>query len=270
MNERGRFIKKLADILAVVLIVMIIGGLVSATGILSGIISPTSGNVPTEELTLNPADIYELDMEVGSANIYIVKSDILRVETDSDSFKLKNKDGKIKIEEKGNIFALSSDRSVTIYLPEDFYFNKVQLETGASNINGELLNTEYLELDIGAGIITLEKLDVTKKAEIDCGAGQFILKSGTLCNLDFSLGVGSADITAELKSNADIESGVGELELSLTDGKDNYSFDVETGLGAVIFDGASVKCDTLLGNGETKVKLEGGVGSVDIRFSAAA
>lgn len=267
MNERGKLIKKLVDILAVVLIVMIIGGLVGATGIIGGIIAPTSGNVPTEELTLNPADVYELDMEVGSANINIVKSDVFRIETNADSFKLKNKNGKIKIEEKGNLFALNPDRSVTIYLPKDFYFQKVSLETGASNISGELLNTEYLELDIGAGLIELEELNVTKKTEIDCGAGQFILKSGTLHNLDFSLGVGSADIAAELKSNADIESGVGELKLNLSDSKDNYTFNVETGLGSISYDGASVKGETLLGNGETKVKLEGGVGSVDISFA---
>ncbi len=270
MNEHGKLIKKLADILAVVLIVMIISGILGATGLLSGIISPSGNNSPAEVLTLNATDVYELDMEVGSANISLVKSDSFSIETDADSFRIKNKNGKIKIEEKGNIFALNSVRKVTIYLPEDFYFQKVGLETGASNITGELLNTQYLELDIGAGIITLEKLDVTKKAEIDCGAGEFILKSGTLHNLDFSLGVGSADITAAIKSNADIESGVGELKLTLTDSKDNYTFNVETGLGSIVYDGASVKGDTLLGNGETKVKLEGGVGSVDINFSAAA
>lgn len=270
MNEHGKLIKKLADILAVVLIVMIVGGIVSATGILSGIISPSDSDAPTEELILNPTDVYELDMEVGSANIIFAKSDTFRIEADADSFKLRNKDGKVKIEEKGNIFALKTNRRVTVYLPENFCFNKVSLETGASGINGELLCTEYLELDIGAGSITLEKLDVTKKAEIDCGAGQFIVKSGTLHNLDFSLRVGGADIAAELKSKADIESGVGELKLTLTDSKDNYTFDIETGLGSISYDGASVKGETLLGNGATKVKLEGGVGNVEIYFTAAA
>ncbi len=270
MNERGKLIKKLADILAVILIVMIIGGILSATGILGGIISPSGDNSPAEELMLNPSDVYELDVEVSSAEIDLVRSDTLRIEASQGSFKLKNKNGKIKIEEKGNIFSLAADRRVTVYLPEDFSFQKVSFETGASDITGELLNTQYLELDIGAGVITLDKLDVTKKAEIDCGAGEFILKSGTLHNLDFSLGVGSADITAVLKSNADIESGVGELKLNLTDSKENYTFNVETGLGSISYDGASVKGETLLGNGETKVKLEGGVGSVDISFAAAA
>lgn len=267
MNGQGKLIKKLADILAVVLIVMIIGGILSATGLLGAIISPGEDSAPAEVINLNTTDVYELDIEVGSANIDIVKSDSLRIEASQGNFKLKNKNGKINIEEKGNLFSLNPDRKVTIYLPENFYFQKVKLETGASDIEGELLNTEYLELDIGAGMIELDNLNVTKKAEIDCGAGEFILKNGTISNLDFSLGVGSADINASLKSNADIESGVGELKLNLTDSKDNYSFNVETGLGAVIFDGASVKGDTLLGSGETKVKLEGGVGNVEIDFA---
>lgn len=270
MNKQGKLIKKLADILAVVLIVMIIGGILGATGILGGIITPTGGNVPTEELTLNPSDVYELDVEVGSAEIDLVISDTLRIEASQGCFKLKNKNGRIRIEEKGNIFSLAADRRVTVYLPENFSFQKVSLETGASDITGELLNTEYLELDIGAGVITLDKLNVSKKAEIDCGAGEFILKSGTVSNLDFSLGVGNADITAELKSNADIESGVGELKLNLADGKENYTFNVETGLGSISYDGAAVKGETLLGNGGTKVKLEGGVGSVDISFGLSA
>ena len=267
MNEHGRFIKKLADILAVILIVMIFGGILSATGLLGAIISPSDDSAPAEVINLNTTDVYELDIEVGSADINILKSDTLRIESDSDSFKIKTKNGKIKIEEKTNLFLISPNRSVNIYLPEDFYFQKVSLETGASDIDGELLNTQYLELEIGAGMIELDNLNVTKKAEIDCGAGDFNLKGGTIYNLDFSLGVGSADITAALKSNADIESGVGELKLNLTDGKDSYSFDVETGLGAVFYDGASVKGDTLLGSGETKVKLEGGVGSVIISFT---
>lgn len=270
MNEHGKLIKKLADILAIILIIMIIGGIINATGLLGAIISPSDEDAPTEELILNPTDVYELDMEVGSASIAVVKSDLLKIEAASDSFRLRNKDGKIKIEEKSNFLVLNTDRKVTIYLPEDFYFHKVSLETGASNISGELLNTQYLELDIGAGLITLDELNVTKKAEIDCGAGELVLKGGTLHNLDFSLGVGSADICAELKSNADIESGVGELKLNLTDSKDNYTFNVETGIGSISYDGASVKGDTRLGNGETRVKLEGGVGSVEIAFGAAA
>lgn len=270
MNERGKLIKKLADVIAIILIIMIVGGILGATGILGNILSPGEGNSPADTIVLTEADTYELDVEVGSAEIELIKSDSLRIETTEGNFNVKTKNGKIRITEKGNIFMLKPDRQVKIYLPENFYFQKVSLETGASNIRGELLNTQYLELDIGAGIITLEKLDVTKKAEIDCGAGQFNLKNGTLHNLDFSLGVGSADICAELKSNADIESGVGELKLTLSDSKDNYTFNVETGLGNILYDGASVRGDTLLGNGATKVKLEGGVGSVDISFCATA
>lgn len=268
MNERGKFIKKLADILAIVLIVMIFGGILSATGVISSIVSPTENDSPAEILALDPDSLYELDIEVASANIILVRSDTLYIETNDDNFKVKNKNGKISIEEKGNLFSFKADRKVTIFLPENFYFQKINLETGASNIEGDFLKAEYLELDIGAGLISLEKLEATKKAEIDCGAGEFTVKSGSLANLDFSLGVGKADITTELKSNADIESGVGELKLTLSDSKENYCFDIETGLGSIIFDGSSVKGETIIGNGENKIKLEGGVGSVNVGFTA--
>ena len=114
MNEHGKLIKKRADILAIILIIMIIGGIINATGLLGAIISPSDEDAPTEELILNPTDVYELDMEVGSASIAVVKSDLLKIEAASDSFRLRNKDGKIKIEEKINILVLNTDRKVTI------------------------------------------------------------------------------------------------------------------------------------------------------------
>ena len=267
MNEHGKRIKRLADVLAVILIIMIIGGILSATGIIGTILSPSDSDAPVDALTFRTEDIYELDIEVGSAGISILKGDSIRIEADSDSFKIKEKNGKISIDEKSGLFLLDTEKRITIYLPEDFYFQKASLETGASGISGELLNTQYLELEIGAGLIELDELNVTKKADIDCGAGEFNLKKGTITNLDFSLGVGSADISAELKSNADIENGVGDLKLKLTDSKDNYTFRVETGLGRISYDGAAVKGDTHLGSGAVNVKLEGGVGNVDIGFA---
>lgn len=267
MNERGKTVKKIADVLAIVLIVMIFGGILSATGLLSGLIPGGAIQNVYETSTFNAQDISELDIEVASANITFAEGDSLSIEALINSFNIKEKGQKIIIEEKGSFLKINKNRDITIYIPKDFTFKKVQLETGASYLYGDVLNTEYLETDIGAGVVELEKLNVTKKAEIDCGAGQLSLKSGSISSLDFSLGVGSADITAELKSNADIESGVGELKLNLTDSKESYCFDIETGLGSIIYDGATVKGDTLLGNGDTKVSLEGGVGSVEISFA---
>ncbi len=266
MNEQGKIIKKIADCLAIILIVMIIGGILGATGILSGIISPSSASPSSEVTSFSAAEISELDVEVACADISFVSSDSLAVEADTGFFRVKTKGSKITVEEKGNLLKLNGSRKLTVFVPDGFVFDKVTLELGASALEAEVLKARSLSLDTGAGNTRFKELTVTEKADIDCGAGEFTVESSSFRRLDFSLGVGSADITTQIKETAEIESGVGELRLALTDAKANYSFDIETGLGSITFDGAAVRNDTLLGNGDTRIQLEGGVGSIDVKF----
>lgn len=266
MNEQGKFIKKVADCLAVILIIMIIGGVLGATGVLTSVIPADSYSSPSEKTAFYADNVDELDVEVACADISFVTADSLYIEADTDCFRIKTKGEKITVEEKETFLKLNKSRKLTVYIPEDFVFEKVSLEMGASTLDAESLKTNRLELDTGAGHTEFESLEVTGKADIDCGAGEVTVKNSAIHSLDFSLGVGSANITAQINGGADIESGVGELNLSLKGGKDKYCFDIETGLGSIVFDGAAVKKDTLLGNGETKIQLEGGVGSLNVSF----
>lgn len=267
MNNQGKFIKKLADILAIVLIVMIFGGILGATGLLGDFIPSPDGESESEIISFDKEKIDELDIEVACADITFLEGESLCLEGEKGSFIIREKGDKITVEEKDSIFInTSKSRKLIFYVPEGFAFEKIQLETGASNVEGTLPETKELELDVGAGRVSFDSLKATKKAEIDCGAGEFTLKSGSLNNLDFSLGVGIADITTVLTGNSDIESGVGQLTLTLADSKDNYCFDVETGLGAIIFDGSAVKGETVIGSGVNRISLEGGVGSINVSF----
>lgn len=266
MNEQGKIIKKIADCLAIILIVMIIGSILGATGILGSIISSDSQTPSDELMTFSSQDINELDIEVACADIAFVSSDSLGIEADNACFRIKSKGGKITVEEKGNLLKFNNSRKLTVFVPGDFAFEKVSLELGASALEAESLKTKLLDLDTGAGYTLFKELSVTEKADIDCGAGEIVIEKSSIEKLDFSLGVGSADITSEIGRNADIESGVGELALTLEGSKEKYCFDIETGLGSIMFDGASVRNDTLLGNGDTKIQLEGGVGSIDVSF----
>lgn len=266
MNGQGKFIKKLADILAVVLIVMIFGGILGSTGLLTGIL-PADGNESFfEVMSFTAEEISSLDIEAGSADISFLAGEALTVEFDKSSFSVSERGGKITVKEKSNLLDPNKNRTLKIFLPESFIFEKVKLEAGASAIEGKLLRSQELELDAGAGVVLFEKLVITRKAEIDCGAGEITVYSGIIHSLDFSLGVGKADITAALRDKCEIESGVGSLLLRITDGKEGYSFDIETGLGSIVFDGSPVRGETSIGNGENSVKLEGGVGSVEISF----
>ncbi len=266
MNEQGKFIKKLADTLAIVLIVMIISGIFSAVGFSANIFSPDSYEPLSEAMSFSAENCFVVEVEAAAADISFLQGERLSVEFDKNCFTVKERGGKITIGEKSNFLNPNKSRQLKFFIPEHFTFERVKLETGASNVEGQLLRTQKFELDVGAGLVLFENLEVTQKAEIDCGAGEITVRNGTLTTLDFSLGVGKADITSQLQGKCDIESGVGSLFLRLPDGKQRYSFDIETGFGSVIFDGSPVKGETAIGNGENTVKLEGGVGSVEISF----
>ena len=260
--------KKLADALAVAIIVIMLFALFGVTGVFSELGARIEGKEEKTEISSFSADeITDLEIEVATADITITKGTSLTIESDRFGFSLKEKKGKISLEERGGIFALDKNRKVEITVPEGFYFDKAEIETGASDINGDSLKARELELDIGAGSIALDSLEVTDKAKIDCGAGELILNKGKINNLKFSLGVGSARVNSVLTSDCDFECGVGELELNLPDGKDNYSFSLETGLGPVSFDSQRIRNSAEIGTGVNKVSVEGGVGSVNITFN---
>ena len=268
MNDNRMTAKKLADALAVALIVIILFGLFGITGVFSELGARIEGKEEkTETNTYSAEKITDLEIETATADIIITKGSSLSIESDRFGFSLKEKKGKITLEERGGIFALDKNRKVEITLPEGFTFERVEIETGASDISGDALKTNVLEFDIGAGSIALDRLEVTEKAKIDCGAGEFILNDGTINNLDFSLGVGNAKVNSVLTSDCDFECGVGELELNLPDGKDNYSFRFDTGLGPVLLDSQRIRSGAEIGSGSNKIHVEGGVGSINISFN---
>lgn len=269
MNDNKMTVKKLADALAVAIIVIMLFAIFGVTGLFSELGAWLDGKEEkTEAATYSASEITDLDIEAATADITIIKGNTLTVETDRFGFSLKEKNGKITIEERGGIFSLDRNRNVKITIPEGFEFEKVEIDNGASDIQCDDLKAARLELDIGAGDVEFNNLVVSEKASIDCGAGEFSLKNGSISNLKFSLGVGSADLNTTLSSDCDFECGVGELKLNLPDGKAAYSFDIETGIGEVKLDSQRVKSEALIGDGANKIKIEGGVGSIDITFNA--
>ena len=169
MNEQGKFIKKVADCLAVILIIMIIGGVLGATGVLTNVIPTDSYSSPSEETAFYADNADELDVEVACADISFVTADSLYIEADTDCFRIKTKGEKISVEEKETFLNLNKSRKVTVYIPEDFVFEKVSLEMGASTLDAESLKTNRLELDTGAGDLDRHTGETGAAAHIDEG-----------------------------------------------------------------------------------------------------
>lgn len=265
MNNNPMTVKKLADSLAYVLIGLILLSVISVTGFFSSI-QLGLGETVSESNIFTEEQVTELEIELVSADINILKGDSIKIDSTKNCFRVNNRNGKLTIEERNALFSRDESRQLTIYLPEDFLLKKTDIDTGAGDIKAESLRTEYLALDIGAGKTTFDNLEVTKETEIDCGAGVFTLKKGSLHNLEFDLGVGKADISAYILANAEIESGVGQLELNLSGGKEAYSIAIEKGIGIFTVDSKLVS-ESIIGNGENKLKIEGGVGNISVTFN---
>jgi hypothetical protein len=87
---------------------------------------------------------------------------------------------------------------------------------------------------------------------------------GILQNLSLEWGVGRLDLTAALSGESDLVLGVGESNITLIGSPDDYTLDVDEGIGSITIDRASGSDHG--GNGQNQVEIEGGIGSASISF----
>lgn len=64
--------------------------------------------------------------------------------------------------------------------------------------------------------------------------------------------------------NTKIDSGVGELNINLTGDKDNYEISTNTGIGSIYLNGEKCQNNQKYGSGNTKIEINGGIGSTNI------
>lgn len=85
-------------------------------------------------------------------------------------------------------------------------------------------------------------------------------------NLDLDLGVGKITLTSKLTGINEINSGVGETNINLLGIKEDYQIKVDKGIGSIDIDGENILNNTYYGNGTSRVDIDGGIGSINVRF----
>ena len=65
----------------------------------------------------------------------------------------------------------------------------------------------------------------------------------------------------------DINGGIGEININFSDSKDNYKISAKKGIGDLRLDGSSINESESIGNGGTFVKVNGGIGEINIKFN---
>lgn len=269
MTQFQKVIKYLALALAFIIIINIATAVFSGLYALSNIYGDDNVKTSQKEETynFNIKKINKLDVDVKFTELVIKEGTKLRVETDNKYIKVKEYNGELEIEEESHGLFSKVNTTTTIYIPKDVKFNDISISTGAGKIKIDSLNAKYLDFDIGAGKTDIDKLNVSSKAEIDGGAGKLTISSGTINNLELNMGVGKTTITSKLTGRSEIDSGVGELNINILDTIENYEVRASKGIGSIKLDDESIKDNQTYGNGENRIIINGGVGSININFN---
>lgn len=95
--------------------------------------------------------------------------------------------------------------------------------------------------------------------------GKVTLSDTEFNDLDLDIGIGQFLITTKLTGNNKINAGIGNLDINLIDSIENYSIDVDKGIGSININGKNVSDNTKYGNGANHIEVDGGIGSINIK-----
>ncbi len=266
MTTIQRIIKYLAIGLAIFIIIAISSGVLLGLNIYSDLLGLTRtenlrNEIKTEVQVNNKntkvfnSEIKNLKIDLAYASLDIIQGDKFKVETNSVDINSKQNGNQLVIKEKSNNwFKVDNNRRVIVTIPKNVTLDIARIEAGAGQLQIEKLITKSLNLDIGAGKVTIQELQVTENSKIEGGAGKVEILSGKLNNLDLDMGVGNFAITATLTGNNKVDAGVGKLDLKLEDGTDNYTIRVNKGIGSIKLNNKEISNNKEYGTGKTRTK----------------
>lgn len=219
--------------------------------------------IKTYEIT---GEIRSLDIEINAADFTIEQGDKFLVESNLKYLTVSNEGGVLKIEDTLKNAVHYNGAILRVFVPSGALFDEVDIETGAAKLTAKTLTAKSLELELGAGNLQIDDLVVYNDAKIEGGAGKLTVKNGTINNLTMHLGVGALSMTAKLLGDNEIEFGVGNSNLTLAGGEEDYKVDIEKGIGSITMGGIALSSSCSKGSGETAVSIKGGVGAVTVSF----
>lgn len=275
MTTLQKVIKYLALAFAIFLTVSIVGGILSAVGLLGSLFSDDDaewGDVIGETKTYTvSSEISDLNIQINAADFYIKEGNSFSIESNLKNLEVDEKNGCLTLKDLTKIKLNGSNAYenavLTIYVPVGTVFDNVNIKTGAGRFTVDSLSAATIGFELGAGDVTISKLIAEKSANIEGGAGRITISDGAIKNLDLKMGLGQLNLTSALTGDCNLDSGIGEMNVTLLGSKDDYELDIEKGIGNITVDGKNVTDFGSSGNGANEVDIHGGVGAINVRFN---
>lgn len=165
MTTVQKVIKYLAIALAISLTVAIIGGILGAVGLFGGFFTGDDVTEDVKNYSVT-SEISNLSIRINAADLSIKEGDAFSVESNLKHLKVEEKGDLLIIEETKKFHANYQGAVLTIYVPAGTVFVDTDITTGAGRLTIDQLSSEKLDLELGAGEVSITSLIATKSAEI--------------------------------------------------------------------------------------------------------
>lgn len=270
-------VQKIIKYCAIAFAIFLVINIVALTAQVIIAISSITTNNNSDKLQINEGlktaniseNIKNMEIDVASSKIVIIEEGTkIKVETDNEHIKVRERNNELTIsEEKQNLFNINKESELIIYLPKEFSFNEVSIDSGAGAIEIDYLNAKELELSLGAGKVEIQNLNISTEADIDGGAGEVNIQNSQINNLDLDMGLGKLTLNAILTGNSKIDAGVGELNINLIGSLDDYKIILNKGIGNATLNDEKMSNSTYYGTGSNLIDIDGGIGNININYS---
>lgn len=269
MTTYQKIIKYAAMVFAIFLIVSVVGGMLSLLGLFGGFFV---GDGVTDGVKIYPvsSNIRSLEVDINSADFTIKQGESFSVESNLKYLTVREKTGVLTIRENKRVGISYTGAILTLYIPANTGFEKADINTGAGRLTADYLSADKLNFELGVGEVRIDKLIASAGIRINGGAGSVTISDGSLHNLDLDMGVGQLNLTSVLIGDSEFDLGVGESNITLIGNKDDYKLDIEKGLGNITIDGTNISSIEGYGDGKNCVDIEGGVGTINVKFKEMA
>lgn len=264
MNSAQKIIKICAICFAIFIISCILHGIFLGIRFIGGTYQSENRIDIKEKYT----DIERLEIDLSSSDLTLEIGDewLLQASGVSEYLKAKEENHKLKIkEEKNHFWNNHFGGTIVLTIPKNIKLSTLRISSGAGKMNINGITSDLCDISQGAGSISLSN-SFCYNTKVDGGAGEILIEKSVLHDLDLDAGVGKIDIEAELIGSSKIDCGVGEVNLQLPK-KENYEITAEKGIGSITIAEEDVKNDTIYGQGNNKIDIDGGVGSINIKFN---
>lgn len=220
--------------------------------------------------TFSAADIQELDAEVGTCQLNILPS--------------QDGDFHVDVENAGTYQGYVSDKTLHLKaissvrigagLSDNGSEIKLNVQTPGCEINlyvPEDFVFEQVTLSLGAGAIASSASVKASELELELAAGEIEISNFTADILNAEVGAGSLLYRGAILQSADVECGMGEIELELDGIRNDFNYDVEVAAGDVTIGSDSfggLAGERKIDNQASKnINVECAMGSVSITFA---